>query len=197
MELTLGSMSKFLTGFCKQAKKISCRIFSNDELSPVSTIPLKQLAFQPKSYDGLFRDTYIETMPPVYFDLPSVRTALNSNLDLANVDCDAVVYASDYARFGIDSSATSIPLTAYAEIVDKISGKVVSKSYDNKFSLEQNHNTTVHLSMQVKNPNLGRHKNPRLYELDLYLYHGTTLLDEYSEDIGFRTFAFIEREVLP
>ena len=164
------------------------RIFTNDELNPVSTIPLKQLAFQPKNFNGLFRNTFLQIMPPIYFDQSSVRVMSNSNFNSSNVKSDVVVYASDYSRFGINSTATSILLTARAEIIDKTSGKVVAKSYDNKFSLAQNHNTTVHFSMQVQNPGLWSPANPNLYELDFYLYSGTSLIDQYSETIGFRAF---------
>jgi beta-galactosidase len=164
------------------------RIFSNDELNPVSTIPLRQLAFQPKNFNGLFRNTFLQIMPPIYFGQPSVRVISNSNFNSSDVKSDVVVYASDYSRFGINSTATSILLTARAEIIDKTSGKVVAKSYDNKFSLAQNHNTTVHFSMQVQNPGLWSPANPNLYELDFYLYGGTSLIDQYSETIGFRTF---------
>ncbi|MFZ1081690.1 MAG: glycoside hydrolase family 2 TIM barrel-domain containing protein [Candidatus Kryptoniota bacterium] len=164
------------------------RIFSNDELNPVSTIPLRQLAFEPKSYNGLFRSSYLQVMPPIYFDQPFVRIISNSNFNSANVESDVVVYAFDYSRFGIDSTATSVMLTAHAELIDKTSGKVVAKSYDNKFTLAQNHNTTVHLSMLVQNPGLWSPTNPNIYELNLYLYNGTTLIDQYSENVGFRTF---------
>jgi len=164
------------------------RIFSNDELNPVSTIPLKQLAFQPKNYAGIFRSAYLQLMPPIYFDRPSVKILLNPNFSSANLESDAIVYASDYSRFGIDSTSTSIPLTAYAQLVDKASGKVIAKSSDDKFSLAQNHNTTIHFSMLVQNPELWSPSNPTLYELDFYLNSGSTLIDQYTENIGFKTF---------
>lgn len=164
------------------------QIISNNELSPVSTIPLRQLAFQQKCYDGLFRNVYLEVEPPVYIDEPSVQITTNSNYGSADVESEIVVYASDYSRYGIDSTATSIPLTAHAELVDKASGRVVAKSADNTFILAQNHNIKVHLSLQVQNPNLWSPAKPDLYELDFYLSKGSSMIDEYSENIGFRTF---------
>jgi beta-galactosidase len=164
------------------------KIICDDRLNPVSTIPLRQLAFQPKDFSGLFRSTFLELVPPIYFDKPTVRITVNPNYTSANLECSAVVYASDYSRFGIDSSATSLPLTVHAELVDKASGKIVAKSADDKFELAQNHNMTVTLMMQVQNPALWSPSDPKLYELDLYLYNGTTLIDEYSENIGFRIF---------
>ncbi len=164
------------------------RIISNNESSPISTIPLKQLAFQQKCYDGLFRNVYLEMKPPIYVDDPSVQITTNSNYSAADVESDIIVYASDYSRYGIDSAATSVSLTAHAELVDKMSGKVVAKSADNVFSLAQNHNTKVHLSLQVQNPNLWSPAKPDVYELDFYLYKGSSIVDEYSENIGFRNF---------
>ncbi len=163
-------------------------VISSNNLNPVTTIPLKQLAFQPKCYGGLFRDVYLEVKPSVYIDQPSVKIIPNSNYSSADVESDIVVYASDYSRYGIDSTATSLPLKAHVELFDKAAGKVVAKSADNIFELTQNHNTKVHLSLQVQNPNLWSPSQPNLYELHFYLYDGSSLIDEYSENIGFRTF---------
>ncbi len=163
------------------------RVSCDNELNPVSSVPLRQLAFQPKCYDGLFRNAYLQIMPPIYFDQPAVRITSSSSFNSANVESDVTIYASDYSRFGIDPTATTVLLTAHAELIDKTSGKVVAKSYDNKFNLVQNHNTTIHLSMQVQNPNLWSPADPNLYELNFYLYDGTLLMDQYSENIGFRT----------
>jgi hypothetical protein len=163
------------------------QIISNNELNPVSTIPLKQLAFQPKCYSGLFRSIYLEAKPPIFMDNPTVRISLNSSNNLANVESDVVVYASDYSRYGVDSSATSVALRAHVEIIDKASGKVVAKSADNDFSLAQNHNTRLHFSVVVQNMNLWSPSSPNLYEEIFYLNRGPDLLDEFSQSIGFRS----------
>ncbi len=164
-------------------------IISNNRLNPYSTIPLKQLAFQRKCYRGLFRDVYLEVKPAVYIDQPIVRTKLAQGFAAADIESDMIVYASDYSRYGLDTSATSIPLIARAELIDKASGNVVAKSSEFAFELSQNHNVKVHLSMSLANPSLWSPSNPNLYECDLFVYRGTTLVDQYSEDIGFRTLA--------
>ncbi len=167
-------------------------IVSDNKLNPVSTIPLKQLAFQPKCYRGLFRDVYLEVKPPVYIDRPTVKTTLSSDYSTADVESDIVVYASDYSRYGIDTSATSLPLTAQAVLVEKASGKVVAKSAAVPFELSENHNVRVHLSMMVGNPSLWSPSNPNLYQLQFSLYRGTALVDQYSENLGFRTMSVSE-----
>lgn len=164
------------------------QIISNNELNPVSTIPLRQLAFQPKCFSGLFRDVYLEVKPPLYLDLPSLKISVNQNSSAANVESNVVVYASDYSRYGIDSAATSIDLHAHAEIVDRNTGKVVAKSTDTAFSLAQNHNTKLHFSMLVQDFSLWSPSKPNLYEAVFYLNKGADLVDEFSENIGFRSF---------
>ncbi len=163
-------------------------IITHNDLSPVSTIPLKQLAFQPKCYSGIFRSVYLEAVPPVYFDRPSVRVQLNSTYSLADVQTDILVQASDYSRYGIDSTATSIPFTAYVELADKASGSVVAKSANVPFTLSENHNTKIDFSLQVKNPNLWSPSHPGLYQLHFFLFAGKTEMDEYVENVGFRNF---------
>ncbi len=162
-------------------------IMSNNRLNPVSTIPLKQLAFQRKCYGGLFRDVYLEVKPPIYIDQPTFRTALNSTHSSASVESDIVVYAADFSRYGIDTTATSIPLIARAVLTDKATGKVVAKSADSDFELAQNHNVKVHLSMAVQNPNLWSPSQPNLYSIEYFVYRGSTMVDEYAENLGFRT----------
>lgn len=162
-------------------------VVSQNDLNPVSTIPLKQLAFQRKCFRGFFRAAYLEVKPPIYIDQPSVKTTLSPSYGSADVESEIVVYASDYSRYGIDTTATSLPLIARAALVDKASGKIVAKSADNPFELLQNHNVKVHLSMVVQNPNLWSPSQPSLYELEFFVYRGTTLLDEYAQNLGFRT----------
>ncbi|MCL4538825.1 MAG: hypothetical protein M1378_04380 [Bacteroidetes bacterium] len=163
-------------------------IITHNELSPVATIPLKQLAFQPECYSGLFRSVYMQVMPPVYFDHPTIRTSINSNYNAAQVNASVLVFASDYSRYGIDSNATTAPFSAYAELVDKASGKVVAKTGSDAFTLAENHNTRLDFTLQVQNPSLWSPSHPSLYELHFFLYSGTSEIDEYVDDIGFRAF---------
>lgn len=164
--------------------QVSC----NNDPNPVSTIPLKQLAFEPKCYGGLFRGVYLEAKPPIYMDSPAIKISMNPNNISADVESDVIVYASDYTRYGIDSNETSVPLQAHVEIVDKASGKIIAKSADSAFNLAQNHNTKLHFSMMVQNMNLWSPSNPNLYEAIYYLNKGKDLVDEFSENIGFRSF---------
>lgn len=162
-------------------------IVSNNKLNPVSTIPLKQLAYQRKCYRGLFRGVYLEVKPPIYIDQPSIRTTLNSSSTSASVEGSMVVYAADYSRYDVDTSATTIPLIARAVLVDKATGKVAGKSADLPFDLAQNHNLKVQLSMMVQNPELWSPSQPNLYQLQFFIYRAKTLIDEYTENLGFRT----------
>lgn len=162
-------------------------VMSNNNLNPVSTIPLKQLAYQPKCYRGLFRSAYVGVRPPIYIDQPMIKTALSPTYGSASVESEIVVYASDYSRYGIDTSATSLPLVARAVLVDKASGRTVARSADYSFELAQNHNVRLHLSMIVQNPNLWSPSNPDSYVIQFSLYRGTNLVDQYSQEIGFRT----------
>ena len=162
-------------------------IMSNNRLNPVSTIPLKQLAYQRKCYGGLFRDVYLDVRPPVYIDHATFETQLNPSNTTANVQSDFVVYAADYSRYGLDSSATTIPLIARATLVDKSTGNVVAKSSDVDFELAQNHNVKIALSLTVQNPNLWSPSHPNLYSIQYYVYKGKAMLDEYSQNLGFRT----------
>ncbi len=162
-------------------------IVCSNKLNPVSTIPLKQLAFQRKCYGGLFRDVYLEVEPPIYIDRPTVKTVINSSLTSATVESNFVVYAADYSRYGIDTSATTIPLIAQAVLVDEATAKNVAQSANIPFELTQNHNVNVHLSMAVQNPSLWSPSQPNLYKLQFYVYRGKTLIDEYTENLGFRT----------
>ncbi|HEY9164850.1 MAG TPA: glycoside hydrolase family 2 TIM barrel-domain containing protein [Candidatus Kryptonia bacterium] len=161
-------------------------LICNDELDPASSIPLKQLAFQQKCFAGLFRDVYMEVKPPIYVDRPVVKSAVSENV--ADLESDVVVYASDYSRYGIDSSATTIPLKVHAELFDKTSGKMVAKSQDNTFELSQNHNAKVHLSLILQHPNLWSPSYPNLYELQIFVSGTSGVIDEYAENIGFRSF---------
>ncbi len=172
------------------------QIICRNELSPVSTVPLRQLAFEPKCYSGLFRHVYLEVKPPLYMDVASSKIEMGGENSPASVESDVIVYASDYSRYGIDSTATSIQLRAHMEIMDKASGQVVAKSADDFFDLAQNHNTKLHFTFQVQDVSLWSPSSPNLYEAVYYLSKGTDLLDECSNTIGFRTFQITKGKFL-
>lgn len=164
-------------------------ILQNNNKTAYSTIPLRQLAFQPKCYSGLSRRVYIDVKPPVYIDNPQFRITHNGDMTSFQVGVNFVVYASDYSRYGIDSTATSLNLTSYAEIYNRTLNQLVGRSQNFIFSLEQNHNTRINLSIGVLNPELWSPGEPDLYEVRIYVLNGQKLLDEFSRDFGFRDFA--------
>ncbi|MGC8596008.1 MAG: glycoside hydrolase family 2 TIM barrel-domain containing protein [Candidatus Kryptoniota bacterium] len=163
-------------------------ITQDNHKTAYSTIPFRQLAFQPKCYSGLSREVYIDVKPPIYIESPQLRVTHNSDLTSFQVGVNFVVYASDYSRYGIDSSATTLNLTTYAEIYDRSSNALVGRSQGVAFSLEQNHNIRINLSVGVMNPKLWSPVQPDLYEVRIYVLNGQRLLDELIRDLGFRDF---------
>ncbi len=163
-------------------------ITQDNHKTSYSTIPLRQLAFQPKCYSGLSRQVYIDIKPPVYIDSPQFKISHNSDMTSFQVGVNFVVYAGDYSRYGVDSSATTLNLTTYAEIYDRASSALVGRSQVLNFNLDQNHNTRINLSVGVVNPQLWSPGSPDLYEVRIYVQNGQKLLDEFSRDLGFREF---------
>jgi Glycosyl hydrolases family 2, sugar binding domain. len=78
-------------------------ITQDNHKTSYSTIPLRQLAFQPKCYSGLSRQVYIDIKPPVYIDSPQFKISHNSDMTSFQVGVNFVVYAGDYSRYGVDS----------------------------------------------------------------------------------------------
>ncbi len=162
-------------------------VICNNKLNPVSTIPLRQLAFQPDCYLGLFRGAYITVESPIYIFHPSAKVSFTSDFSSASLTSDIPVYASDLSQFGLDSNSTSVSLNADAVLISKSSGNVVARSGEQAFSLYPNHNAEVNLSLVVRNPEMWSPSQPNLYTLQLYVYDGKTVVDEEDVDVGFRS----------
>ncbi len=161
-------------------------IICNSRPNPVSTIPLKQLAYQPACYEGLFRNIYITVEPPIYIADPSETISFDQEMTSATLESDIHVYATDVSRFGIDSTSAPMSLTAYATLLDKASGKVVAKSGDQSFTLDPNHNGEVHFTLGVDRPVLWSPAQPSMYQLDFFVAYKRNVVDQETVNIGFR-----------
>jgi glycosyl hydrolase family 2 len=125
------------------------------------------------NYGGIFRPVYLEAVPKTFVDHLAISATAAGSLD---VDARLSDTRAEAARSG---PAASVEM----QVLD-MSGKPVGKPVVAKgVSL----NATAHLSGTFSNPHLWTAETPNLYQLEVRLKLGTTVVHTVYQTFGFRT----------
>ncbi len=164
----------------------SIKIFVDDELSPKTTLPLRQQVGGSKTYGGIFRDIYILATPKLY------------------VENAAVTYDPPKENKGVkfeirgevlDRGVPSVQGETYGYQVlvqDKMSQEVVGKSPVYPLSHQLNKSTDISADVTVPSPKLWSPGTPDLYVVSVQIVKivnkEPTVTDRYDVNVGIRSF---------
>lgn len=124
------------------------------------------------NYGGIFRPVYLEAVPKTFID----RLAINAT---AQGTLDVDVALSDLRAAGRGSSAASLQM----RVLD-LSGKPARDPVTVKdVSLDKE----AHLAGKIVNPRLWSAETPNLYQLEVQLRLGNTVVHTVHQKFGFRT----------
>jgi Glycosyl hydrolases family 2, TIM barrel domain/Glycosyl hydrolases family 2, sugar binding domain/Glycosyl hydrolases family 2 len=124
------------------------------------------------NYGGIFRPVYLEAVPKTFVD----RLAINAT---AAGSLDVDVTLSDTRTAAAGGPADSVEM----QVLD-INGKPVGNPVTVK---DVALNATAHLSETVPNPRLWTAETPNLYQLEVRLKSGDSVLHTVHQRFGFRT----------
>ncbi|MDO9375304.1 MAG: glycoside hydrolase family 2 TIM barrel-domain containing protein [Ferruginibacter sp.] len=132
---------------------------------------------------GIYRNVYLVTKSPVHIDLWGTRFTTPT-----------VSKQSATAAVTISVKNTS-PATANIVVESKLTkGSSVVASAKKSISIKSQATQPAGLSLQVQQPALWSVDNPNLYTLTTTVLQNGKKVDEYTEEVGFRTIRFDANE---
>jgi hypothetical protein len=168
----------------------SIKIFVDNELSPKTTLPLRQQVGGWKTYGGIFRDIYILATPKLYienaevsYDPPKESKTIKLSVRSEIIDRGAAAIAQG-------------ELLGYqVEVAEKMSGAVVAKSGILPLSHQLNKSNGITGEVAVPSPKLWSPEAPDLYvvraEIVRVVNKEATVVDEYDMNVGIRNFEWM------
>ncbi|HUD21914.1 MAG TPA: glycoside hydrolase family 2 TIM barrel-domain containing protein [Acidobacteriaceae bacterium] len=124
------------------------------------------------NYSGIFRPVYLEAVPKTFVDHVAIKATATGSLD---VD----VTLSDTRTSATDGPAASVEV----RVLDASGRPVGSPITAKDVSL----NATANLSGTIPNPRLWSAETPNLYQLEVQLKLGNTVIHTVRQKFGFRT----------
>lgn len=166
----------------------SIKISVDNELTPATTLPLRQQAGGPRSYGGIFRDIYILVTPKLFIESVDVATenVIEGKLARIPVKCEITDRAS-----GTKSEPGAL-LGFQVEAFDKFTGEAAGRSGIVPLTVLANKSVGVNVEVPISNPKFW---SPSPDTASLYVFKcqivrvvskELTVLDEYSLDVGLR-----------
>jgi hypothetical protein len=158
----------------------------DNELTPTTTLPLRQQVGGWRSYGGIYRDIYLLATPKLFIEQANVRTRLSADRKKAEVSVTAEVTDR---MLGMTATAGKV-VGLQLDLMDKLTGEEKGRSALVPFTVFSNKSVPVEASFVVNEPKLWSPEIPDLYVLKCKIIQSeqtaTTVLDEYDIDIGFR-----------
>jgi glycosyl hydrolase family 2 len=124
------------------------------------------------NYGGIFRPVYLEAVPKTFIDQLAINATASGTLDV------------DVALSDSRAAAPARPPASVEMRVLDRNGKVVGDSITAK---DVTLNTTSHLSGTFPDPRLWTAETPNLYQLEVRLKLGNTVVHTLHQKFGFRT----------
>lgn len=168
------------------------RVVVSNVLSSKSTVPLRKQIWGWRNYGGIIRDIYILATPRLWIESLSVNPSLGAEPGRGTVGVAATVSNDGFGNLVQPDSVRPRTPQAYQlsfEVVDILSGVVVTKTAPFDFEPENGKDTDVTLEFAVANPRLWSPDAPSLYRLNASVTYGDAkkrdMIDQYVVDFGF------------
>ncbi len=166
------------------------KVMVDNELTPKTTLPLRQPVGGWRTYGGIFRDIYILATPKLYVDeteiSSSVTFEMKTDTKTAKVQVRSMI---------VDAASGIVPeqgsLLGYqVEAYDKLSGEIVGRSGISPLTPQMNKSVQVHAELVIPGAKVWSPETPDLYVLKCQIVRlvnkEVTILDEFALDYGFR-----------
>jgi beta-galactosidase/beta-glucuronidase len=164
----------------------SINISVNSELTPRTTLPLKQHVGGWKTYGGIFRDIYILAVPKFFIEDASTISTLSPDFKTAKLNLK--IDLTD--RWSGLKSETGNMLACQVEVFDKLTAELVGRSGLLQVNPKTNKTIFSSAEVQITTPKLWSPETPDLYTIKCQLVNVVgkeiSVIDEFIFDHGFR-----------
>lgn len=172
-------------------KDNSIRVSVDNELTPATTLPLRQPVGGWRTYGGILRDLYILGAPRLSIDDVSVTYPPSE----ANRNRKVSVQAEISDRGSNTVLAPGQYLGMQVEVYDKLTGEMTGRSGINTFASPANKSLTVNADVVLPSPKTWSPESPDLYvfkcEIVRLANKEVSVLDEFDIDVGLRDLKWV------
>ena len=170
----------------QQGKENAVSIAVDNELTPKTTLPLRQQVGGWRTYGGIFRDIYILATPRLSIESPEVRSDISPDSKTAKISIHTDI--SDHAS-GIKNEPGTL-LGFQVEVYDKLTGELSGRSGITPLFVQANKSVSLSAEAIIPTPKLWSPETPDLYivkcEIVKVVNKETSVIDQYDMDAGIR-----------
>ena len=162
------------------------KVSVDNELTPLTTVPLKQQVGGWRTYGGIYRDFYLLAVPKLFIEDVNLSSGISIDAKSAKV----VVRCGVTDRWsGLKSEAGST-IGFQVEAYDKLSGDLTGRSGIMPLSPQGNKTIQANAEVIIPTPKLWSPESPDLYVFKCQIIRTVSkeisILDEYIVDAGIR-----------
>jgi len=162
----------------------------DNTLTPKTTVPLRQLVGGWRTYGGIFRDIYFLVTPATAIGGVTVSPEFPVGRRSMKVEITAGLTIAP----GVEESDSNGTLGFRVEALDKLTGDTVDVSSFTRIRHGTERSVDVNASLSIPSPKLWSPETPDLYVVKSRIVRRSgddeILLDECSQDVGFRELAW-------
>lgn len=162
----------------------------DNELTPKTTLPLRQQVTGWKTYGGIFRDLYILAVPKLSVESAEMKSVITASGRQANV----TIQADIVDRWSGIRPGGGMTIGVQAEVFDKLTGMPVARSGVSSIVPQPNKSVETTLQLTIDSVKRWSPDVPDLYVIKCQVVKisgaDISLIDEYSFDAGVREFAW-------
>lgn len=171
-------------------KQNSIKVLVDNELTPKTTLPLRQQVGGWRTYGGIFRDIYILATPKLFIENIGVRTEIVNDVK-GELKSAKIIVRSEITDHDAQATSGNGMLGFQVEADDKLSGEMVGRSGIIPIAPQLNKSVQANAEVVIAGPKLWFPETPDLYVIKCQIVHvlnkDVNVLDEYASDVGIRT----------
>lgn len=148
-------------------------------------------------FSGILREILLIGTPQIWVSDVKLKTRIE-NKSTASVNALVSISSTDLrnlfkSRTLRDSSGSTLKskdklnLTLSAVLKNRITNEVIAESASSTFNVGSDRTITENLFIKASNINLWDINSPELYNLTITIKHGDKIIDDYTNQVGFRT----------
>jgi beta-galactosidase len=197
-------VGKYLGGMTPFSVRIPERMITN-ETNTIKLVVLsatsaprqikEQNIFSKRIQTGIPREVLLVGTPQIWVSRLKHKLKFNSSYSNFQVLSTVDISSANIQKLGLISDSAQAKLSlkgdvfVEATVKKKSTGEVVSRAQPQRIELASERTITLNFDLPVNSPVLWTSLNPELYQIETRIIKNNQVIDQYSQDIGFRHFS--------
>jgi beta-galactosidase len=174
------------------------KIVVYNNLDSKGTVPLQQQVGGWKNYGGIFREIYLLSISPIYFDDIDVSHNLTPNYNSANIKVSYEITSTELKKLSLDNfnivSNQKNSFELSFQVLDRSTNTVVAQSYSLPFEIESDKNIKLSLETVINSPLLWSPDSPNFYLIRSEIKKNGKIIDQIDVSYGIKDVKIIKND---